>query len=143
MRVPRWVHPVIVLVLLAGAAPELAAQDKLPAAMAGHWSGIARVPPGQDQPISGNWSVAIDKQNPDGSIEAKATWSGFRNCEMNNEPLSGRFDGTELRLEGIFRDKFPNAGCGKANFVLKKSGAGFEGEIPGSRLRIKVTLSPS
>ena len=142
MRLPRWLHPLIVLALLAVAAPYAAAQDKLPAKMVGNWSGITRIKT-QDQPISGNWSVVIDKQNPDGTVEAKATWSGFRSCEMNDEPMSGKFDGNELRLEGMFRDKYPNAKCGKAVFVLRKSGPGFEGEIPASRQQIKLTLKPS
>ena len=95
--------------------------------------------------FGGTWSVVIDKQNPDGTIEGKATWAGARYCTMENEPFTGRFDGTELTIVAQFRDKLPNGGCVKANLVLKRTGAGneFEGEIPGSRDKYRLTLGPS
>ena len=86
-------------------------------------------------------SVTIDKQNPDGSIEGKMTASG-QFCAMNDEPMTGRFDGTVLTLQASYRPLAPQASCGRATFVLKRSGSGFEGEVPGSRLRLKVSLAP-
>ena len=72
MRALRPLRPLIILALVAGAAPDLAAQDKLPAKMAGKWSGTT---PGKGTPFGGNWAVVIDKQEG-GSIEGKATWEG-------------------------------------------------------------------
>jgi hypothetical protein len=140
MRLPRWLHPIIVLVLLAVAAPHAAAQDKLPAKMSGKWNGTF---PGKGTPFGGSWSVVIDRQNPDGTIEGKATWGGGQYCVMDNEPFTGKFDGAELTIVAQWRDKIPNAQCGKANMVLKKKGDDFDGAIPGSRFRYLLTLSPS
>jgi hypothetical protein len=133
MHLTRWLRPVMLLVLLAVAgpyAPFAAAQDKLPAKLAGKWSGTT---PGKGTPFGGTWSVVIDKQNPDGTIEGKATWGGGQFCLMDNEPVTGKFDGNELTLVAQWRDKIPNANCGKATMVLKKKGNDFEGGIPGSR----------
>jgi hypothetical protein len=139
MRAVRWLQPVIVLALLAGVAPDVAAQDKLPAKMSGTWNGTT---PGKGTPFGGAWSVVIDKQSPDGSIEGKATWDG-RFCAMESEPITGMFDGTQLTIVAQFRDKIPNSQCGKVNLVLKKKGASFEGTIPGSRFNYQLTLGPS
>jgi hypothetical protein len=87
-------------------------------------------------------SVVIDKQNPDGSIAGRITASG-QFCAMQDEPMTGRFDGNVLTMDATYRALVPQASCGKARFVLKRSGAGFEGEIPGSPLRTKVSLAPS
>jgi hypothetical protein len=127
-------------VLLAGAGPNATAQDKLPVKMSGKWNGTF---PGKGTPFGGNWSIVIDRQNPDGTIEGKATWGGGQYCFMDNEPLSGKFDGTQLTLVAQWRDKVANAQCGKATMVLKKKGDGFEGGIPGSRFNYQLTLNPS
>ena len=140
MQALRCLRPVLVLALLAGGAPDVAAQDKLPAKMSGKWNGTA---PGKGTPFGGNWSVAIDKEDQDGSIEGKATWEG-RICAMDDEPITGKFDGNQLTIVAQFRDKIPNAQCGKVNLVLKKKGASdFEGTIPGSRFNYQLTLGPS
>ena len=137
-----WLRIAILLGVIAVIAPDAAAQDKLPAAMAGTWNGTA---PSRGTPFGGAWSVLIEKQDPDGSIEGKATWGGGQFCAMENEPITGKFDGTQLTIAAQFRDKVPNAKCGKANMVLKKKGAGnaFEGEIPGSQFRYVLTLGPA
>ena len=141
MRALRWLQPVIALALLAGVAADVSAQDKLPAKMSGKWSGTT---PGKGTPFGGAWSVVIDKQGPDGSIEGKVTWEG-RICAMDNEPITGKLDGSQLTIVAQFRDKMPNAGCQKANLVLKKKGTGndFEGTIPGSQFNYQLTLGPS
>ena len=145
MRALLWFQPAIVCALLAGVAPDEAAQDKLPQAMSGKWTGVARQGQAGQTTFGGTWSVVIDKQNPDGTIEGKATWAGARACTMDNEPFTGRFDGTQLTIVAPFRDKIPNARCGKARLVLKKTGAGndFEGDIPASQDKYRLTLGPS
>jgi len=124
--------------VLLGAAPMAAAQIELPKAMTGSWSGVGE----RNVPFNGTMSVAIDRQNPDGSIAGRMTVSG-QLCGMRDEPMTGRFDGTVLTMEATYRPLVPQASCGKATFVLKRSGSGFEGEVPGSRLRLKVNLAPS
>ena len=145
MRALLSLQSAILCAVLAVIAPGVAAQERLPQAMSGKWSGVSR--PGQagQTPFGGTWSIVIDKQNPDGTIAGKATWAGARACTMDNEPFTGKFDGTELTIIAQFRDKFPNAGCGKSRLVLKKTegGKGFEGTIPASRDQYRLTLAPS
>ena len=145
MRALHWLQPVILCALLGGIAPDLAAQDKLPTAMSGSWSGVSRAGQAGQTAFGGTWSVVIDKQNPDGTIAGKATWGGGRICTMDNEPFTGRFDGTQLTIVAQFHDKIPNAGCGKARLVLNKAGdgKGFEGTIPASKDQYRLTLGPS
>ncbi|HTO47652.1 MAG TPA: hypothetical protein VML91_08420 [Burkholderiales bacterium] len=146
MRAFLWLQPAIVCGLLAGVAPDLAAQDKLPQAMSGKWNGISRQGQAGQTTFGGTWSVVIDKQNPDGTIEGKATWVGARYCTMENEPFTGKFDGTRLTIVAQFRNKIPNGGCDlKANMVLKKTAGAkeFEGTIPNSRDQYRLTLGPS
>lgn len=139
-------YPGVYLLALLGASTIAIAQEQLPKAMAGTWDTTNQAAPaasGRIVPSGGTWSVVIDKQNPDGSIAGKMTWSGSRLCEANNDPITGRYDGTELTIRGTLRDKFANAGCGRVRFVLKKSGAGFEGGIPGAASPYRLTLKPS
>jgi hypothetical protein len=124
--------------LLVAAAGVAVAQTGLPKAMSGTWSGLSE----RNTPLNGTMSVVIDQQNPDGTIAGRITTSG-QMCAMKDEPMTGRFDGTVLRMAATYRALVPQASCGKATFVLKRSGTGFEGEIPGSRLRTKVSLAPS
>jgi len=146
MRPAFLLQSAIVLALLAGIAPDLPAQEKLPQAMSGNWSGIFRPNQTGQSTGGGTWSVVIDKQNPDGTIEGKATWAGARYCTMDNEPFTGKFDGTQLTIVAQFRNKIPNGGCDvKATMVLKKTGSGkeFEGTIPSSRDQYRLMLGPS
>ena len=134
----------VFLLGLLGTSMVVVAQQDLPNAMAGTWHTTnAEAASGRYNPYGGTWSVVIDKQNPDGSIAGKMTWSGSRLCDANNEPITGRYEGTQLTIRATLRDKFANAGCGRVTFVLKKNGTDFEGEIPGSSSGTKVTLKPS
>jgi hypothetical protein len=140
MRALRWLQPLAVLALLAGALPDVAAQDKVPAKMSGKWSGTT---PAKGTPFGGSWSIVVDKQGPDGSVEGKVTWEG-RTCGMDDEPFTGSFDGTQLTIVAQFRDKFPNANCPKSRLVLQKKGTSdFEGTIPGSQMNYRLTLGAS
>jgi len=134
----------VFLLGLLGTSMVVVAQQDLPNAMAGTWHTTnAEAASGRYNPYGGTWSVVIDKQNPDGSIAGKMTWVGGRTCEASNDPITGRYDGIQLTIRGTLRNKFPNAGCGRVRFVLKKTGSGFEGEIPGSAPRFIVTLKAS
>ena len=134
----------VFLLSLLGASAIVVAQQTLPATMTGTWYATnVQASSGRYNPTGGTWSVVIDKQNPDGSIAGKMTWSGSRLCDASNEPITGRYEGTQLTIRATLRDKFANAGCGRVTFVLKKNGTDFEGEIPGSSSGTKVTLKPS
>jgi hypothetical protein len=137
-------YPSVFLLGLFGVSTIAMAQEQLPKAMTGTWDTTNQAAAsGRIVTSGGTWSVVIDKQNPDGSLVGKMTFSGSRLCEADNDPITGRYDGTELTIRGTLRDKFPNAGCGRVRFVLKKSGAGFEGGIPGAASPYRVTLKPS
>ena len=118
----------------------LHAQEQLPKTLDGTWSG--RFGP-RHLPFSGPMSVTIEKQNSDGSIEGKMTFLGGRNCEANDTPINGQFDGQTLSLQVTFRNKFQNAGCGSTTFIIKKGADGhFDGGIPGNVDEFKVSLAP-
>jgi hypothetical protein len=119
-----------------------AAQEPLPKAMAGTWTGTFIGKGGNPLSAGGTWTVVVEKQNPDGSIEGKVSWSGGRFCAMDNEPMTGRFDGSELTMKATFRNMMPNAGCTATTFVLKKGAGGkFEGGIPGASAQYRLTLA--
>lgn len=93
MHALRWIRFAFVLALLVGGLPHAAAQDGLPAKMAGTWNGIT---PGKGTPFGGDWSVVVEKQEG-GGVEGKVNWVG-RFCAIENEPFTGKFDGTTLTL---------------------------------------------
>jgi hypothetical protein len=134
------VQRIVLFSTLVGLATSGIAQSELPKSMQGSWSGISER---GNVPLNGTLSVVIDKQNADGSIEGRMSASGNQ-CGMKDEPMTGRFDGAVLTLQSTWRPMVPQATyCARASFVLKKTGSRFEGEIPGSKLRIKATLAPS
>jgi hypothetical protein len=131
-------HRALLSLLLAAVAHIAIAQTGLPKSMSGTWSGLSE----RNIPLNGTMSVVIDQQNPDGTITGRITTSG-QMCAMKDEAMTGRFDGNVLTMVATYRPLVPQASCGRARFVLQRSGAGFEGEIPGSPLRTKVSLAPS
>ncbi len=138
MRTAHALHSTLLVAVLLGLAATALAQSELPKAMKGSWSGVGE----RMNPINGTMSVTIDKQNPDGSIAGKMTVSG-QFCGMKDEPMTGRFNGTVLTLQAEYRPLVPQASCSKVTFVFKRSGSGFEGEIPGSHLKLRASLAPS
>jgi hypothetical protein len=139
MRIRSLAQRIVLLFLLLGLAASGIAQSELPKSMKGSWSGLSER---GNVPLNGTLSVVIDKQNADGSIEGRMGGSSNQ-CEMKDEPMTGRFDGSVLTLQATWRPLVPQATyCSKATYVLKKTGSGFEGGIPGSRLQIKASLAP-
>jgi hypothetical protein len=132
--------------LIAGTvciATSVVAQEQLPKNLEGNWNGYANAKSSRPNPIGGALSVVIEKQNPDGTIEGKMTYSGAQFCELKDDPMTGKFDGTVLTLQVTFRNKMPNAGCGPSRFVMNKDADGtFAGEIPNSPSRIRAKLAP-
>ena len=116
------------------------AQEPLPKTLEGGWRAVFGSKRVQ---VNGPMTVTIEKQGPDGSIVGRFTYLDNRNCEATEDPITGKFDGQTLTLQVMFRDKIPNAGCGRSRFVLTKNPDGsFEGEIPGSSTEVKVKLAP-
>lgn len=131
------------MVALFGIATSLVAQEQLPKAMSGNWTGTFIGKGGNPVDAGGTWSVVVDKQNADGSIEGKMTFSG-RFCAMDNAPMTGKYDGNELTMKATFKDQMPNGGCREAGFILKKiAGNRFEGTIPSTSAKYRLTLGPS
>jgi hypothetical protein len=123
-------------------ATGLLAQEQLPKKLEGIWNGVGHLGSRKGH-IGGSLAVVIEKQNPDGSVEGKITHSGGRSCEMNDEPMIGRFDGNVLTMQATFRNRYPNAGCESVTWVLKKGKDNtFEGEIPGNINQMKAKLAP-
>src|SRR5262245_51234787 len=116
-------------------------QQQLPKNMTGIWNATSIGRGGRPVGSGGTWSVVVEKQHPDGSIEGRMTWLGWRFCEMNDQPMTGKFDGNELTLRAKFQDKMPNAGCGAPTIVMNKvAGDKFEGGIPKSSTQYRLTL---
>jgi hypothetical protein len=119
----------------------LLAQEQLPKRLEGDWQGVST--DSRHNQLGGSISVTIEKQNSNGSIEGKMTYQGAKRCEATDGPMTGQYDGQVLTLHVTLNDKFPNAGCGRLRFVLRRNADGrFDGEVPGSNSQIKASLSP-
>ena len=120
----------LALCAVIGSLPftQTAAQEQLPAAMKGRWIGMGGQQGGRI-PIDFQWSIEITKQNPDGSIVGTMSYGGPQ-CSAKNAPMTGTFDGTELRVTAELQ---PRAQCGTQTFRLKKAGGKhlFEGKGQG------------
>jgi hypothetical protein len=123
-------------------AVNAAAQEQLPKKLEGTWTGsFSRGPITSN--IGGELSVVIEKQSPDGAIEGKMTFSGNQYCELQDDPITGKFDGAVLTLYFTFRNKIQNGGCGKSRFVMNRDSDGtFAGEIPNHPSHIRAKLVP-
>lgn len=101
-----------------------AAQEQLPPALQGRWLGMGKQ--AGKIPIDFAWSVRITKQNPDGTIEGTLTYAGPQ-CSAKDAPMSGKFDGTELKVTAQLE---PKAQCGVQTFRMRKAGGKhlFEGK---------------
>jgi len=98
--------------------------EGIPTKFEGTWE--IQPPPGRPR-TNGAARIAVIKKNADGTFEGKMDMGG-RMCEMNQAPISGHYDGTQLEFTGSLTDRMPNANCWKdIRFVLKRSGSSFEG----------------
>jgi hypothetical protein len=99
---------------------QTAAQEPLPASMAGRWVGFGGegAKAGGRMPIDFAWSIKITKQNPDGSIEGTLSFGG-PSCSAKDTPMTGTFDGKELKLTAQLQ---PAAQCGEQTFRMRKAG---------------------
>jgi len=119
----------------------------LPKAMSGRYTAVV---PGQ-QTFTNSLSVVLDVPSERGPVTGRLTVRGVT-CGAVDEPLSGTWDGTELRFESLVRPNVnaqrPNGQCGngKVTFILtrKPGQSAFEGESrrDGSPIVVEVRLAP-
>lgn len=119
----------------------------LPKSMNGRWTAV--VPGGRT--FTDTMSVVLDAPNGTGAVAGRLTSRGVV-CGALDEPLTGTWDGTELRFESLVRPNVnvtrPNGDCGNGRIVfvlIRKPGQGaFEGESrrEGSPNPVQITLSP-
>ena len=139
----------VVLLVLTGCAGIASAQTAapLPASMSGRWSAVI---PG-NRTFTDSLSVVLDVPDGTGPLTGRLTLRGIT-CGAQEEPLSGTWDGTELRMESQVRPNVnaqrANGECGTGRLTFKltrKPGqASFEGEAlrDASPVPSQVTLSP-
>ena len=119
----------------------------LPKALSGRWTAVV---PG-NKTFTDAMSVVFDDPVQSGPVTGKLTSRGVT-CGAQNEPLTGTWDGTVLRMESKVYPNVnaqrPNGECGtgRINYVLtrKPGEPTFEGEAvrDGMALASQVTLAP-
>ena len=127
-------------VLAQGGAP-------LPKSMSGRW--VAVVP--GSQTYTDSIAAVLDAPDGTGTVTGRLTVRGVA-CGSIDEPLTGTWDGNELRFESQVRPNVNAArmngqcGTGHATFTLtRKTGpSGFQGEFirDGMQAPRQVTLAP-
>jgi hypothetical protein len=115
----------LALLVLAGLAGLVFAQAvaPLPKAMSGRWTAV--VPGGRT--FTDSLSVVLEVPGGTGPLTGRLTLRGVV-CGALDEPLSGTWDGYELRLESQVR---PNVNVQRAN-----------GECGSGRMTFKLTRKP-
>ena len=134
---------------LTALAADTAAQtaSDLPKKMSGRWTAVI---PGR-QTFTDSISVVLDAPAGTGPVSGRLTMRGVT-CGAIDEPLTGTWDGNELRFESLVRPNVnaqrPNGDCGngKVVYVLtrKPGHTAFEGDAQrdGMQTTVQVTLSP-
>jgi len=137
------------LIALAGITGEVLAQAtaELPGRMSGRWTAVV---PGRAT-YSDTMSVTLDVPSGTGPLTGRLTSRGVT-CGALDEPLTGTWDGTELRFESLVRPNVNaqradgNCGTGRVTYVLKRKPgqSAFEGEShrEGLKIAVQVTLAP-
>ena len=137
----------VVLALSLTALPGAFAAEPLPKSMGGRWA--ATLSSGQQ--IGNIWSLTVEKLDGSGRFEGKLTYYGAF-CGAKNEPMTGTFDGSELRINSSLRANTNTdraggqCGTGKAMWLLKKQPGRQlfegEGELEGIPVKTRVYLNP-
>ena len=119
----------------------------LPKSMSGRWTAV--IPGGKV--FTDGLSVVLDARDGSGPVTGRLTVRGL-GCGAQDEPLTGTWDGTELRFSSQVRPNVnatrPNGECGsgRVDFVLvrKPGQTTFEGESrrDGSAAPTQITLAP-
>ena len=145
MHVIRWLFPLVAVGVSVAAFAQSVAP--LPKSLSGSWTAVV---PGRAT-FTDSMSVVLDGPGEPGPLTGRMTSRGVT-CGALDEPLTGSWDGKELRLESKVRPNVNvariNGDCasGRVTYVLtRRSGqAKFEGEgqRDGMSIPVQVTLSP-
>lgn len=137
----------VVLLTIPAMKPVAAQPAPLPPKLSGTWSSFT---PG-GRPHSNTMSLTLDPPDANGHVKGLYTSRGVV-CGALDEPLSGTWNGTELRFESQVRpnvntqNRNGDCGSGRITFVLtrKPGQQGFEGESQreGASVPVQVSLSP-
>ena len=119
----------------------------LPKALSGRWTAVV---PG-NKTFTDTMSVVFDDPIQSGPVTGKLTSRGVT-CGAQNEPVTGTWDGTVLRMESKVYPNVnvqrPNGECGtgRVTYVLtrKPGQSAFEGEgvRDAMAIPVQVTLAP-
>jgi len=117
------------LLTTAAACPAVAADDLLPKDLKGH---ISRAVAQGGRPYVVSWSIAIESQEPDGTVKGKFTFEGVR-CRFADLAFTGTY------REGVLLLSVPatSPDCGPWGAKLNKSGAS------GNEFEGTATIDPS
>lgn len=111
--------------------------DPLPTHLTGKWDG--RLTDGR--PVYWTWTVAITKQNADGSFDALVDVAGGINCFTRKRRAIGEYDGTTLVLT-LPRD--PESRSRDLRLALRRGAAHlFEGSGASTMRDVKMYLDRS
>lgn len=134
-------------ILLVVFADRVLAQsgDRLPSKLSGRWTFT-----GPRQTFINSVTIEIDGNGKLGPVTGRMTWRGVT-CGAQDEPLTGTWDGSELRFASTLRanvnaDRMNGqCGDGKTTFLLKRKAgqAGFEGEAHADYTPAVPTISVS
>src|SRR4051812_37000911 len=104
----KILHIAIASALVAGTTVVLA--EDLPKAMSGNWNGVASAGNAAGRPIGGRAGIVIQDQAADGTLRGTMSFQSSPSCSDEPAPMTGTFDGTELKLHVDFKGKYANAG---------------------------------
>jgi hypothetical protein len=139
---------VCLLATLTGVAGAVFAQTAapLPKSLSGHWMSMGG---NTGRTYIDSMSVTFDDPVEIGPVKGRLTSRGVV-CGAMDEPLTGTWDGSELRFESQVRPNVNVArnngdcGTGRITFVLtrKPGQPGFEGESHRDTSTAQITLAP-
>lgn len=137
----------LLLLAITAVEPVDAQPAPLPSKLSGKWTAV--IPGGRT--FIDTISLTLDPPNENGRVTGRLTTRGVV-CGALDEPLSGTWDGTELRFDSQVRPNVnaqrPNGDCasGRITFVLtrKPGQQSFEGESrrDGAPAPAQISLSP-
>lgn len=136
----------ICLTALAGVVGAVFAQTAaLPKSLSGHWMAMGK----DGRTYIDSMSVIFDDPIEVGPVKGRLTSRGV-GCGAMDEPLTGTWDGSELRFESQVHPnvnaarKNGDCGTGRITFVLtrKPGQAGFAGESHRDTSMAQITLAP-
>ena len=137
-------------IALLGAATWAVGQapEPLPTALSGHW--VVVLPNGRL--YTDTMSVVLDAQSGTGAVTGRLTVRGVT-CGAQDEPLTGTWDGAQLRFESRVRpnvnaqQKDAQCASGKVAYVLRRKPGqqAFDGEFTRDGMSVpgQATLAPS